>query len=252
MNFIKSVWTVFVNIGWLVIGIYLAIPYLQSRYSVVPVVLQPIETTPHEVAAVPETPVKEPVVQPEPRVIVEETPIPKAEPKKEEKPTIGFDRPDSPKKEDVVRETVQPPERAPEQPQPVVDLQPWRVDAPPQVMCEGGQCDISPRYLFTGAEGHELPEPKIDFPIKQINGYEDPSHSRARYTNEELRSRLNDLKYRLKWTPRIFNLLDLSKVGGCPGMLHDIQAQNNMLEWRIRQINLIIQGYAPEDPPSQK
>ncbi len=247
MRFFKNAWTLIVNLGWLVVLSVVAAPYLQTTTprvkaaSTVEVAaeaqpLGAIESAPGQN----ESERKQPATFPEPVVLKAVT----------KKPVLRVaERPKrapNPVDEQVVPRDNRPQKvaRMPE------DFLPEK-GGTPAAICEGGMCRIDPRYKHDATEDVRVgPEPVIYFPQPPFpNGIppgETPRSAKARHANAEMRFALNQFKGRLKWTPKVFQYLDLSEMGPCPWGLDKVLDQNWELKWRIRQIGLLTQGYDTE------
>jgi hypothetical protein len=245
VRFYNNVWTLTVNLGWLVALGVIAAPYLQTttpRVKAASTVELAAETqSARAIEAAPrpnESERKQPATVPEPVLL-------KAVPKK---PVLRVaERPEpaaKPVDELGVPGNVQAVARMPE------DFLPEKGGSP-AVICEGGMCRIDPRYKYDAMEDVRVgPEPVIYFPQPPYpNGIppgETPRSAKARYANSEMRFALNQFKGRLKWTPKVFQYLDLSEMGACPWDLEKVFDQNWELKWRLRQIGLLTQGYDTE------
>ena len=243
---VKNTWTVLVNLGWLaVLGVYVA-PQVIDRMQAPAVQASPVhrEVKPPVATAVePAAPV--PAVQP----------VAWQAPAAAEEPPPAVAPPRVQKTDAPARLNPQPdPEPEPEPTGPAY-VSPPRDFPPsfagqPATLCEGGTCRIDSRYKYVASEPRTGPEPRIYFPQPPLPPGIPPGEtyesSRARYDNDEQRWNLNELKARLRWTPRIYKLLDLSQMGACPWDTRRVLQQNAELHWRVRQLTLIIQGYEPE------
>lgn len=245
MRFFKNAWTVAVNLGWLVVLGLVTAPYLKSTtpsLKAAPIIEVAAEVQPSrviEIAPRPKEPVwKEPAPVPEPVVqkSIKKRPVPRVAERPELAPELVDEQGDP--------RNIQPVARMPE------DFLPEK-GGTPAVICEGGMCRIDPRYKYNATEDmREGPEPQIYFPQPPYpNGIppgETPRSAKARNANAEMRFALNQFKGRLKWTPKVFQYLDLSEMGACPWELEKVFDQNWELKWRLRQIGLLTQGYDTE------
>jgi hypothetical protein len=245
VRFFKNVWTLTVNMGWLVVLGFVAASYVQSRTprvkgeSTVEVAaetqpLRAIEASPRPN----ESERNQPATVPKP--VVEKAATKKPVLRVVERP----DPADEPVDDQGIPGNVQTVARMPE------DFPPEK-GGTPAVICEGGMCRIDPRYKYDATEDVRVgPEPVIYFPQpplpKGIPSGETPRSAKARYANAEMRFALNQFKGRLKWTPKVFQYLDLSEMGPCPWELDNVFDQNWDLKWRLRQIGLLTQGYDTE------
>lgn len=245
MRFFKNAWTLTVNLGWLVVLGLVAAPYLKNTTPslkaspTIEVAAEAQTSRVIEVSPPPKEPVwKQPAMVPEPVVLkaVPKGPVPRVV----ERPEPAAE----PADELVVPRNIQAVAQMPE------DFPPEK-GGTPAVICEGGMCRIDPRYKYDAIEDMRVgPEPQIYFPQPPFpNGIppgETPRSAKARYANAEMRFALNQFKGRLKWTPKVFQYLDLSEMGPCPWELEKVFDQNWELKWRIRQIGLLTQGYDTE------
>jgi hypothetical protein len=247
VRFIRNAWTVAVNLGWLVALGLVAAPYLKDTtpsLKAAPTSEMTAEAQPARVIELPPQPNKPALV---PESVVQNSVMEKPIRRVTERPEPADEAVD----EQGVPRNIQPVARMPE------DVLP-AIGGTPAVICEGGMCRIDPRYKYDVSEPRVGPEPVIYFPQPPFpNGIppgETPRSAKARYANAEMRFALNQFKGRLKWTPKVFQFLDLSEMGACPWELEKVFDQNWELRWRIRQIGLLTQGYdtegleAPERP----
>jgi hypothetical protein len=239
LRLIKNVWTLIVNLGWIiVVGCF-------AWCSVAPVTSEP--TTNHVIAETPQ-PVVSAVPQPDPakppptmQVVQRSAKHDRLLRAPEPKPAITEQEP--------AKQELPTPIQIALAPEDVPSL----YGKAPNVnnACQGGSCQVDPRLKYSG-EPRAGNEPQIYFPKpERPPGYRSPELSKAMYANDENRWLLNEWKAKLKWTPKIFKLLDLSEMGPCPYNLEVVYDQNYELTWRIRQVRLIAQGYEAEgdEPP---
>jgi hypothetical protein len=255
---LKNAWTLVVNLGWLVAIGSIAVPHFQTATPPpIPIVATAEPQSVKEVAVqkskeLPQ-PIKEVAVEkireiPQP---VKEVAVEKPDPVQNFNRLLVVDRPELKPKPD-------PEGPVDEQGVPTVWPQNGRIPedylplkgGTPAYLCEGGMCQIDPRYKYDVSEPRVGPEPQIYFPQPPFpNGIppgETSFSAKARYANAEMRFTLNQFKGRLKWTHKVFQYLDLSKIGGVPWDVEKVFDQNWELKWRIRQIGLLTQGFDTE------